>query len=45
MGGIAQDDIVGRRMLGLAPFEVSPQDTVGGAKVIEEANRILAIAT
>ena len=32
-------------MFGLAPFEVLPGDTVGGAKVIEEANKILAIAT
>jgi hypothetical protein len=38
----AQDDVTGRRMLGLAPFEVLPRETVGGAKVIEEANRILA---
>ena len=43
MGDIAQDDIIGQRMLGLAPFEVSPQETVGGAKVIEEANKILAV--
>lgn len=41
---LAQDDIASRKILGLAPFEVSPQETVGGAKVIEEANKILAIA-
>ena len=43
MDDISQDDVVGRRMLGLAPFEASPQETAGGAKAIEEANKILAI--
>lgn len=41
---IVQDDIDGRRVLGLAPFEITPQETAGGAKVIEEANRMLAIS-
>ena len=43
MGDISQDDVAGRRMLGLAPFEVSPLETAGGAKAIEETNRILAV--
>ena len=38
---IAQD-IDGRRVLGFAPFEVTPQETVGGAEVIKKANKILA---
>jgi hypothetical protein len=41
---IAQDDITGLRMLGLAPFEVLPRETAGGAKIIEKANSILAVA-
>lgn len=41
---IAQDDIDGRRMFGLVPFEVTPQETVGGTKVIEEANKVLGIS-
>jgi len=40
---VAQDDVSGRRMLGLVPFEVLLRETVGGVKVIEEASRILAI--
>ena len=36
MAYIVQDDIIGRKLpLGLSPFEVPPQETVGGAKVIE----------
>jgi len=31
-------------MLGFAPFEALPQDTAGATKVVEEANKILAIA-
>lgn len=41
---VIRDSIDGRRMLGLAPFEVAPQETIGGAKVIEEANGILAVS-
>ena len=41
---ITRDGIDSRKMLGLAPFEVTPQETVGGAKVIEEANGILAVS-